>query len=233
MRQLGAVAAVAISLAVPATAAGDYPGQRPWQEPAVTDPYMAAADAAIKRIYPADARHCATGIALFLADDLGAPATASGGSCTIVMGAVWLPSAYGRAPAHKRLLCTVFAHERAHAELNRPHVEDPADLMYPGPLTVVLPECVAAFPDPTDGFVPPGRGSVTPTAPDNVADVTERVCVPAWAAHSTGKVGRQYARFHRRTAWRLYTRWARERPGRAARARAQGRKCTTVVVAPK
>ena len=103
------------------------------------------------------------------ADD-GTPATAEGESCRISIATAWLPSAYGDHAVHKRLLCTVFAHERAHAELDRRHAADPGDLMYYGPLTVVLPECAARFPAPSDGFVKPGFGSVPQPAPPPGAD---------------------------------------------------------------
>jgi hypothetical protein len=232
MRQLVVAGVAAAALALPATAAADFPGQRAWQDPAVTEPYMTAAGLALDRLYPTDERRCDSGIALFLADDLGTaddgvPATAHGESCRIVMGSVWLPSAYGGQPAHKRLLCTVFAHERAHAVLNRAHVGDPSDLMYFGALTVELPECAAAFPDPADGFVKPGFGPLPPSAPPDAAggDAAERVCIPAWAARSTRSIRRHYLRAHPITARRLYRRWARERPGRAARARSLGPEC--------
>jgi hypothetical protein len=233
MRQLGVAAMAAVALAAPATAAADYPGQRPWQDPAVTEPYLTAAGHALGRLYPSDERHCATGILLYLADDLGSaadgtPATAHGDSCRIVIGSVWLPSAYGDHAAHKQLLCTVVSHERAHAELDRGHVDNPGDLMYAGPLSVALPECAAAFPQPTDGFVKPGFGPAAPPAPPGGVDgpYTERFCIPAWAAHSTRTIRRHYVRFHRATARRLYKRWARERPGLAARARGRGSDCT-------
>jgi hypothetical protein len=239
MRQLVVVGLTAVALAAPTAAAADYPGQRAWQDPAVTDPYMSAAAGALDRLYPSDVRHCDSGIALFLADDLGtagdgSPATANGESCRIVIGSVWLPSAYGHHMAHKRLLCTVFAHERAHAELNRAHVANPDDLMFYGTLTVVLPECAAAFPEPADGFVRPGFGSAPPPAPSGGAagDDAERVCIPAWAAHSTRAIRRHYLRFHRATAKRLYKQWARARPGRAARARSLGAECTLTVRPP-
>jgi hypothetical protein len=233
MRPLGVAAMAAVALAAPATATADYPGQRAWEEPAVTEPYMAAAAQALDRLYPADERRCGAGMRLFLADDLGTaadgtPATAHGESCRIFIGTVWLPSAYGEHTAHKRLLCTVFSHERAHAELGRSHVDDPGDLMFYGPLSIVLPECLAAFPDPVDGFVKPGSGPAAPPAVSGGVGegYAERICIPAWAARSTGTIRRHYVRFHRATARRLYKRWARERPGRAARARSRGPDCT-------
>jgi hypothetical protein len=235
MRQLVVVGLTAVALATPATAAADFPGQRAWQDLAVTEPYMTASAHALVRLYPTDVRHCDSGIALFVADDLGtagdgAPATAHGESCRIVIGSVWLPSAYGDRAAHKRLLCTVFAHERAHAELDRKHVDSPGDLMYYGTLTVVLPECAATFPEPSDGFVKPGFGPLPPPAPPGgtARDYAERECIPAWAAHSTRTIRRHYLRTHRMTARRLYKRWARERPGRAARARSLGPECTVM-----
>jgi hypothetical protein len=234
MRLLVVVGLTAVALFAPATAAGrEYPNERPWQDPAVTDPYMTAAGGALDRLYPADARRCAAGIVLTLADSLGTaedgtPATAEGESCRIIIATAWLPSAYGDHAVHKRLLCTVFAHERAHAELDRRHVADPGDLMYYGPLTIVLPECAARFPDPSDGFVKPGFGAVPQPAPPpgTSPDLPERVCIPAWAAHSTRAIRRYYLDSYRITARRLYRRWARDRPGRAARVRARGRDCT-------
>jgi hypothetical protein len=233
MRRVVVVGLTAVAFAGPVAAAAGYPGERAWQDPAVTEPYMTASANALERLYPADERHCAGGILLLVADALGTaedgtPATAAGEACRIVIGSVWLPSAYGDHAAYKRLLCTVFAHERAHAELDRRHVADPGDLMYYGPLSVTLPECSAAFPDPSDGFVKPGFGSVPRPAPPPAAapDVAERVCIPGWAAHSTRAIRRHYLEHRRMTAWRLYRQWARERPRRGARARARGRHCT-------
>lgn len=239
MRQRGALIlaglALALALAPPAAVAATYPGERPWDDPAATGPYLAAAGAALDRLYPADERHCPGGIALALADDIGlttagTPASASGADCRIVLVSAWTSSAYGHNAAHKRLLCAVIAHERAHAELGRPHVADPGDLMFPGELTVALPECAAAFPDPGDGFIPPGgQRAVQPVPPPGTAvddePRLERICLPAWAGRSTRAVRRYYVAGYRVTARRLYKRWARRRPAQAAAARARGRHC--------